>query len=69
MQDPQILEKHTARETGSGINSLITAANKNDRFNLLEDDVPAANLDNPIHPIFWCFDSEGPMKQMLHLAF
>jgi hypothetical protein len=66
--EPQMPEKRTAPETSSGINSLIAAANKNDRFHLLEDDVPAANLNNPIHPIFWWFECDGPMKQMLHLA-
>ena len=69
MTDQQTSDKRTAPETSSGINSLIAAANKNDRFKLLEDDrVLAGNLENPIHPIFSWFDCDGPMKQMLHLA-
>jgi hypothetical protein len=68
MTELEMSEKRTAPEPSAGINSLIAAANKNDRFNLLEDNVPAANLNNPIHPIFWWFDCEGPMKQMLQLA-
>jgi hypothetical protein len=69
MTDQQKSEKRTAPETSSGINSLIAAANSDDRFKLLEDDcVPAANLTNAIHPIFWWFDCDGPMKQMLQLA-
>jgi hypothetical protein len=69
MSDQQISEKRTAPETSSSINSLIAAANKNDRFKLLEDDcVHAADLDNPIHPVFSWLDSDGSMKQMLLLA-
>jgi hypothetical protein len=69
MADQPKSEERTAPETSSGINSLIAAANSNDRFKLLEDDyVPAANLTNSIHPIFWWFDCDGPMKQMLQLA-
>ncbi|KAH3976861.1 hypothetical protein HBI56_016230 [Parastagonospora nodorum] len=69
MTDQQTSDKRTAPETSSGINSLIAAANKDDRFKLLEDDrVLAGNLENPIHPIFSWFDCDGPMKQMLHLA-
>lgn len=62
-------EKRMAPGTSSGINSLIAAANKHDRFHLLEDqNVLPANLDNPIHPIFWWFDCDGPLQQMLRLA-
>ncbi|CAO2648595.1 Nn.00g078620.m01.CDS01 [Neocucurbitaria sp. VM-36] len=62
-------EKRTALETGSGINRLIAACNKNDRFKLLEDDgVLSADLENPVHPIFCWFSCDGPMKQMLQLA-
>jgi hypothetical protein len=69
MSDPQITEKRTAPETSPSINSLIAAANKNDRFKLLEDDcVHTADLDNPVHPVFSWLDCDGPMKQMLLLA-
>jgi hypothetical protein len=69
MTDQQIPEKRTTPETSSSINSLIAAANKDDRFKLLEDDsVPAANLDNYIHPVFSWLNGDGPMKQMLLLA-
>jgi hypothetical protein len=69
MARQQTPEKRTAPETSSGINSLIAAANKDDRFKLLEDDsVPAANLDSSIHPIFEWFDCNGSLKQMLRLA-
>jgi hypothetical protein len=69
MTDQQISEKRTAPATSSSINSLIAAANKDDRFKLLEDDrVPAANLDNTIHPVFSWLACDGPMKQMLLLA-
>jgi hypothetical protein len=69
MSNQQVPEKRTAPETSSSINSLIAAANKNDRFKLLEDNcVHAADLDNPIHPIFSWLDCDGPMKQMLLLA-
>jgi hypothetical protein len=69
MTSQQTPEKRTALESSSGINSLIAAANKNDRFRLLEDDtVLAGNLQNTVHPIFGWFDCDGPMKQMLQLA-
>jgi hypothetical protein len=69
MTDHLASDKRTAPETSSRINSLISAANKNDRFKLLEDDsVLAGNLKNPIHPMFQRFDFDGPMKQTLHLA-
>lgn len=69
MTDQQTSDKRTAPETSSGINSLIAAANKNDRFKLLEDErVLAGSLENTIHPIFSWFDCDGPMKQMLCLA-
>jgi hypothetical protein len=69
MADQPNSEERTAPETNSGINSLIAAANSDDRFKLLEDNcVPAANLNNSIHPIFWWFNCDGPMKQMLQLA-
>jgi hypothetical protein len=62
-------QKRIAPETSSGINRLIAACNKNDRFKLLEDDsVLPGNLDNSIHPVFEWFDADGPMKQMLQLA-
>ncbi|KAF1831992.1 hypothetical protein BDW02DRAFT_605194 [Decorospora gaudefroyi] len=61
--------KRLAPETSSGINGLIAACNKNDRFKLLEDDgVLPGNLDNHVHPMFHWFDCEGPMRQMLQLA-
>jgi hypothetical protein len=68
MTGQQIPEQRTAPKSSSAINSLIATANKNDRFKLLEDDVPAANLENHIHPIFWWFNCDGPFKQMLRLA-
>lgn len=69
MADQPISEERTAPETSSGINSLIAAANKDDRFKLLEDNgVQAANLNIPIHAVFSWFDCDGPMKQMLQLA-
>jgi hypothetical protein len=76
IQYPQTMTKHTplrqncvATETGAGINGLIAACNKNDRFKLLEDDsVLPGNLDNLVHPTFRSFDSDGPMRQMLQLA-
>jgi hypothetical protein len=62
-------QKRVAPKTNSGINGLIAACNKNDRFKLLEDyDVLSGNLDNPVHPIFDWLDTEGPMRQMLQLA-
>ena len=62
-------EERTAPETGSSINSVIAACNKNDRFNLLEDDrALPADLDNPIHPIFQCLDGDAQLGQMLKLA-
>ncbi|KAG9195537.1 hypothetical protein G6011_00658 [Alternaria panax] len=58
-----------ALETNAGINGLIAACNKNDRFNLLhDDDVLPGNLDNSVHPAFCWFDSDGPMRRMLQLA-
>ena len=52
-----------------GINSLIHAANKNDRFKLLEDDaVLSANLINPIHPLFRQLEGEEPLRLALQLA-
>jgi hypothetical protein len=69
MADRKISEKRIAPEINSGINGLIAAANRDDRFKLLEDDcVLAGNLENDIHPIFGWFDCDGPMKQMLRLA-
>lgn len=69
MSSQQVPESRTVQESASGINSLIATTNQNDRFHLLEDrDVAAANLDNAIHPIFWWFDRDGPMKRMLRLA-
>ncbi|KAH7089526.1 hypothetical protein FB567DRAFT_590340 [Paraphoma chrysanthemicola] len=61
-------EKRVAPEANTGINSLIAAANKNDRLHLLEDDVLPADLDNFIHPIFCWFECDGPLQQMLRLA-
>ncbi|KAL5121485.1 hypothetical protein ACEQ8H_000557 [Pleosporales sp. CAS-2024a] len=69
MNDPLKTEQRTAPETNSRINNLIAAANKDDRFRLLEDgNVLAGNLNNQIHAVFWWFDCDGPMKQMLRLA-
>jgi hypothetical protein len=69
MTDQQISEKRTAPTTSSTINSLIAAANKDDRFKLLEDDyVPPTDLDNTIHPVFSWLACDGPMKPMLLLA-
>jgi hypothetical protein len=69
MTEQQLPEMRTAPDCTSSINNLIAATNKNDRFKLLEDDcAPAASLGNLIHPIFLCFNCDGPMKQMLHLA-
>ena len=62
-------QKRFAPETSAGINGLIAACNRNDRFKLLDDDsVLPGNLDNSVHPAFHWFDSEGPMRQMLQLA-
>jgi hypothetical protein len=62
-------QKRVAPEISSGINELIAACNKNDRFKLLEDDsLPSGNLDNSVLPIFGWFDTQGPMRQMLQLA-
>lgn len=61
-------EKRVAPEVNTGINSLIAAANKNDRLRLLEDEVLPADLDNFIHPIFCWFECDGPLQQMLRLA-
>lgn len=69
MASQQVPENRTAPESSSGINSLIATANQHDRFHLLEDDhVSAGNLQNAIHPIFWWFDRDGPLNQMLRLA-
>ncbi|KAH7412114.1 hypothetical protein DE146DRAFT_603321 [Phaeosphaeria sp. MPI-PUGE-AT-0046c] len=69
MPSQQMPKKRAVPDSASSINSLIAAANLNDRFHLLEDDhVPAANLDNALHPIFRWFDRDGPLKQMLRLA-
>ena len=62
-------QKRMATEVNSGINGLIAACNKNDRFRLLEDDsVLPSNLDNPVHSVFSGLSCKGPMKQMLQLA-
>ncbi|KAH8716863.1 hypothetical protein GQ44DRAFT_624564 [Phaeosphaeriaceae sp. PMI808] len=62
-------EKRKALKNPNAINEIIAAANKDDRFKLLEDDsVPAADLNNPIHPMFSWIDPNGPMEQMLRLA-
>ncbi|USP80648.1 uncharacterized protein yc1106_07922 [Curvularia clavata] len=62
-------QKPTASGAKSGINGIIAACNKNDRFKLLEDDsVLPGNLNNPIHPIFTRLDCRGPMQQALRLA-
>jgi hypothetical protein len=59
----------TAPKRHVTINRLIAAANKNDRFKLLEDDsIPASNLDIAIHPVFGRLDCDGPMNQTLRLA-
>ncbi|EMD87478.1 hypothetical protein COCC4DRAFT_22202 [Bipolaris maydis ATCC 48331] len=61
--------KRKAPKLDSGINGLITACNKNDRFKLLDDTtISPGDLDNPIHSVFSKLDSVGPMKQMLQLA-
>lgn len=53
----------------SGINSLINAANRNDRFKLLEDDaVLPADLVNPIHPVFRQLEGEPQLYRGLQLA-
>ena len=52
-----------------GINSLIEAANSNDRFKLLEDGaVLPANLTNPVHPIFHQLEGEKQFHLALQLA-
>ncbi len=62
-------ETRTASDTSYGINSVIAACNKNDRFKLLEDNsVLPANLENPIHPIFEKLNHNPLLKQMLQLA-
>ncbi|KAH6868324.1 hypothetical protein BKA58DRAFT_459023, partial [Alternaria rosae] len=62
-------QKRVAPEANPGINGLIAACNKNDRFKLLEDEsVLPGDLRNSIHPTLRWFDSEGPMRQMLQLA-
>lgn len=62
-------QKRMAPEPSAGINGLIAACNKNDRFQLLENDrVLPGNLDNPVHPVFSRLGCDGPMKQMLQLA-
>jgi hypothetical protein len=54
------------------INQLVGAANKNDRFKLLNDDsVPESNLDNAIHPIFHdasFLEHSDHLRQALQLA-
>jgi hypothetical protein len=51
------------------INDLISAANTNDRFKLLEDvAVPPANLTNPIHPLFRQLKGDERLHQALRLA-
>lgn len=66
---PMPEETREVREKNPTQGKLIAAANKNDRFKLLEDDsVPASNLTIDIHPIFAWFDCNGPMEQMLRLA-
>ncbi|EUC39736.1 hypothetical protein COCMIDRAFT_110718 [Bipolaris oryzae ATCC 44560] len=61
--------KRKAPKADSGINGLITACNKSNRFKLLEDaTVSPGDLDNPIHSVFSKLDSVEPMKQMLQLA-
>jgi hypothetical protein len=62
-------QKRVAPKISTGINGLIAACNRNDRFKLLEDNsILPGNLDNSVHPTFRWFDSEGPMRQMLQLA-
>jgi len=69
MCEHQTPEAHAAPDISSSINSIIAAANKHDRYKLLEDDsLPAADLNNPIHPAFKWFDCNGPMRQALLLA-
>jgi hypothetical protein len=48
---------------------LVDIANKNDRFNMLDDDsVLPADLINPIHPIFHQFQANNQLQLGLQLA-
>ncbi|KAH6642389.1 hypothetical protein C7974DRAFT_303400 [Boeremia exigua] len=69
MLDPHPRTKRADAASGPGINSLINAANKNDRFKLLEDDaVLSANLTNAIHPIFHQLKGNCHLRLALQLA-
>lgn len=51
------------------INDLISAANANDRFKLLEDDaISPGNLTNSIHPLFHQLKHDERLHQALQLA-
>lgn len=51
------------------INDLISAANTNDRFKLLEDDaILPTNLTNPIHPVFRQLEGDDQLHLALQLA-
>ncbi|KAF1364071.1 hypothetical protein EJ07DRAFT_100297 [Lizonia empirigonia] len=69
MTDQRQRMKRAQTSPRSGINSLINAANRNDRFKLLEDDaVLPANLVNPIHPVFRQLEGETQLYLGLQLA-
>ncbi|XPS68138.1 hypothetical protein M3J09_000429 [Ascochyta lentis] len=68
-QDQSQRMKRTEIAPSASINSLIDAANSNDRFKLLEDDaVLPANLTNPVHPIFHQLEGEAQLHLALQLA-
>ena len=69
MADQRQRMKRAGTIPSCGINGLINAANKNDRFKLLEDDaVLPANLTNPVHPIFRQLEGQRHLHLALQLA-
>lgn len=69
MTDQRQHMKRTQITPSYGINSLIEASNRDDRFELLEDGaVLPANLTNPVHPMFYQLKDEKQLHVALQLA-
>lgn len=69
MAKPRPHMKRSDTTASLGINALINAANKNDRFKLLEDDaIQTANLTNAIHPLFHQLEDDRQLQLALQLA-
>lgn len=74
LERPKMVNQHSHVERADlapspGINSLINAANRGDRFKLLEDDtVLHTNLTNPVHPVFRQLENENKLQLALQLA-